>query len=126
MKEKKIVLRGDVFGDDTAYAAGAIRFAFDLTPRSWDRLCRARRALLALNRDCDLDLCSVTSIAPADKCDIYRGRRSNPCRQVECLELVVMQECFYWQFGLGDLSVYQTEEVAFADAEALTRLWGRE
>lgn len=121
--KKKHVLRGNVCGDDTAYYGEAERFAFDLTPYTWDKLTSLRQALLAGNRDYGLDLCSVTMLASDLKCDIYAGRRSNLCQQAECVELVVMPECFYWQFSLGDKTVYQTEDILFKDAERIAKGW---
>lgn len=122
MKQKH-VLRGNVCGDDTAYEGEAERFAFDLTPYTWGRLMSMRQALLAGNRDYGLDLCSVTTLASDLKCDIYTGRRSRPCLQAECVELVVMPECFYWQFNLGDKTVYQTEDILFKDTERIAKGW---
>ena len=120
--KKKHVFRGDIYGGDDAYCAGAERFAFDLTPYTWGRLMSVRQALLSGNRDYGLDICSVTTLA-GPVCDIYAGRRSNPCRCVDCLELVVMPECFYWQFKLGDNAVYQTGEILFKDAGHIAKKW---
>ena len=122
----KHTFRGNVYGGDDAYCVGAERFAFDLTPYTWGRLMSMRLALLAGNRDYSLDLCSVTTLSSELLCDIYAGRRDNKCRQVECLELVVMPECFYWQFNLGDNTVYQTEEILFKDAERIAKKWKAE
>lgn len=119
----KHTFRGNVLGNDDSYVAGAERFAFDLTPYTWGGLMSMRQALLAGNRDYGLDLCSVTTLSSELLCDIYAGRRGNKCRQVECLELVVMPECFYWQFNLGDKTVYQTEEILFKDAKRIAKGW---
>lgn len=119
----KHTFRGNVLGNDDSYVAGAERFAFDLTPRTWEKLIDMRHALLAGNIDYGLDLCSVTTLSSELLCDIYAERRDNKCRQVECLELVVMPECFYWQFNLGDKTVYQTEEILFKDTERLVKKW---
>lgn len=119
----KHTFRGNVLGDDTAYVGEAERFAFDLTPYTWGRLMSMRQALLAGNRDYGLDLCSVTTLSSELLCDIYAGRRSRPCLLAECVELVVMPECFYWQFNLGDKTVYQTEEILFKDTERIVKKW---
>lgn len=117
------VIRGDIFGNDTSYVAGAERFAFDLTPYTWGRLMSMRQTLLAGNLDYGLDICSVTTLA-GPTCDIYAGRRSNPCRCVEYLELVVRYDCFYWQFNLGvDNEVYQTAGTLFKYAERIAKKW---
>lgn len=121
--KKKHVFRGDIYGNDTSYGAGAEHFAFDLTPYTWGKLTSLRQALLAGDRDYGLDLCSVTTLASDLRCDIYAGRRSSPCQHVELLELVVMPECFYWQFSLGDRTVYQTEDIPFSYAERIAKGW---
>ena len=122
MKQKHVI-RGDIYGNDTSYAAGAARFAFDLTPYTWGRVMSMRQALFEGNRDYGLDLCSVTTLASDLRCDIYAGRRRNLCQQAECVELVVMPECFYWQFNLGDKTVYQTEDILFKDTERIAKGW---
>ena len=123
--KQRFTVRGDIRGDDTSDSVGAVRFAFDITPETWLRLKQLRCLLYTADQQYGLDLYSVTYMGTGMLCGIYGGRRTNECRNVECRELVVTKDVFYWQFGLGDRETYQTAETYFADVEKKTEGWDK-
>ena len=118
---KPFYVRGEILGDDDTYVAGAKYFRFEINPETLSKLKAMRHLLYASDTEYAIDLYSVTSL------DLFMmplitnaPRGKSACPHLECLELVVAKDVFYWQFTLGEsCQRFQTQETEFAGASGV-------